>query len=103
MTTRTKRSMAYFEAPFALRGLDGIRPVGDDDINEDENIIEGLSLASLPASRLSSTSGQEFQPPKRSFSRSPTPNARRQLEDQETITCTSTGVIKPLKHLHTVL
>ncbi len=43
MTTRTKRSMAYFEAPFTLRGLDGIH------INEDENIIEGLSLASLSA------------------------------------------------------
>ena len=43
MTTRTKRSMAYFEAPFTLRGLDGIQPVGDDDIDEDENIIEGLS------------------------------------------------------------
>lgn len=49
MTTRTRRSMAYFEAPFTLRVLDGIQPVGDDDINEDENIIEGLSLASLSA------------------------------------------------------
>ena len=43
MTTRTKRSIAHFAAPFALRGLDGIQPAGDYDIDEDEEVIEGLS------------------------------------------------------------
>ncbi|MBZ9657359.1 hypothetical protein [Phyllobacterium lublinensis] len=43
MTARTKRSIAHFAAPFALRGLDGIQPAGDYDIHEDEELIEGLS------------------------------------------------------------
>ncbi|UXN66233.1 hypothetical protein N8E89_23930 (plasmid) [Phyllobacterium sp. A18/5-2] len=62
MTTRTKRSMAHFEAPFALRGLDGIQPVGDYDIDEDENIIEVCPGSPTSPLRLSSTSGQECQP-----------------------------------------
>jgi hypothetical protein len=45
MFTRTKRSIAHFAAPFVLRGLDGIQPAGDYDIDEDEDeeMIEGLS------------------------------------------------------------
>ncbi len=43
MTARTKRSTAHFGAPFALRGLDGIQPAGDYDIDEDEDVIAGLS------------------------------------------------------------
>jgi hypothetical protein len=43
MTTRTKRSIAHFAAPFTLRGLDGVQPAGDYDIDEDEEMIEGLS------------------------------------------------------------
>ena len=43
MTTRTKRSIAHFATPFSLRGLDGIHPAGDYDIDEDEEMIEGLS------------------------------------------------------------
>lgn len=43
MTTRTKRSIAHFAAPFVLRGLEGIQPAGDYDIDEDEEMIEGLS------------------------------------------------------------
>lgn len=43
MATRTRRSIAHFAAPFVLRGLDGIQPAGDYDIDEDEEMIEGLS------------------------------------------------------------
>ncbi|MEK1888590.1 MAG: hypothetical protein AAAB35_13690 [Phyllobacterium sp.] len=43
MTARTRRSIAHFAAPFTLRGLDGIQPAGDYDIDEDEEVIEGLS------------------------------------------------------------
>jgi hypothetical protein len=43
MTTHTKRSIAHFEAPFTLRALDKIQPAGDYEIDEDEEVIEGLS------------------------------------------------------------
>ncbi|CAN7718356.1 hypothetical protein LJR231_006072 [Phyllobacterium sp. LjRoot231] len=43
MATRTRRSIAHFAAPFTLRGLDGIQPAGDYDIDEDEEMIEGLT------------------------------------------------------------
>ncbi|GLS29383.1 hypothetical protein SAMN04488498_13822 [Mesorhizobium albiziae] len=43
MNTRTKRTTATFTAPFALSGLDEIQPPGDYAIDEDEELIDGLS------------------------------------------------------------
>jgi len=43
MNTRTKHTTLKFTAPFSLRGVDEIQPPGDYAINEDEELIEGLS------------------------------------------------------------
>ena len=43
MSTRTKRSTVHFAAPFALRGVDEIQPPGDYAIDEDEELIDGIS------------------------------------------------------------
>jgi hypothetical protein len=43
MNTRTKHTTVTFTAPFALSGLDGIQPPGDYAIDEDEELIDGLS------------------------------------------------------------
>lgn len=43
MSTRTKRSIVHFTAPFALRGVDEILPPGDYAIDEDEELIDGIS------------------------------------------------------------
>jgi len=43
MSTRTKHTTVRFTAPFALRGVDEIQPPGDYAIDEDEELIDGLS------------------------------------------------------------
>ena len=43
MNTRTKHTTVKFTAPFALRGVDEIQPPGDYAIDEDEELIDGLS------------------------------------------------------------
>ena len=43
MSTRTKHTTVHFSAPFALRGVDDIQPPGDYAIDEDEELIDGVS------------------------------------------------------------
>lgn len=43
MPTRTKHSIVHFSAPFALRGVEEVQPPGDYAIDEDEDLIEGVS------------------------------------------------------------
>ncbi|MFZ2102349.1 MAG: hypothetical protein WAU86_17465 [Oricola sp.] len=43
MQTRTLRTTACFRHPFSLTGLDDNQPAGEYDIDEDEQIVEGLS------------------------------------------------------------
>jgi hypothetical protein len=43
MNTRTKHTTVKFTAPFALRGVEEIQPPGDYAIDEDEELIDGLS------------------------------------------------------------
>ena len=43
MNTRTKHTTVKFTAPFSLRGVDEIQPPGDYAIDEDEELIDGLS------------------------------------------------------------
>jgi hypothetical protein len=43
MNTRTRYTTVKFRAPFALSGLDEIQPPGDYAIDEDEELIDGLS------------------------------------------------------------
>jgi hypothetical protein len=43
MQTRTRRSTASFRHPFFLAGLADALPAGDYDIDEDEQVVEGLS------------------------------------------------------------
>lgn len=43
MQSRTRRSTAQFRHPFSLTGLDAALPPGEYDIDEDEEIVEGLS------------------------------------------------------------
>ena len=43
MNTRTKHTTVTFMAPFALNGVDEIQPPGDYAIDEDEELIDGLS------------------------------------------------------------
>lgn len=43
MTGRTKRSTVHFDKPFALRGVEEIQPPGDYDIDQDEEMIDGIS------------------------------------------------------------
>ncbi len=43
MSTRTKHSTVHFSAPFALRGVDEIQPPGEYAIDEDEELIDGIS------------------------------------------------------------
>jgi hypothetical protein len=43
MNTRTKHTTVKFTAPFALGGVDEIQPPGDYAIDEDEELIDGLS------------------------------------------------------------
>ena len=43
MSGRTTHSIAHFEAPFVLGGLEGRLPAGDYDIDHDEELIEGMS------------------------------------------------------------
>ncbi|WAX97386.1 hypothetical protein N7E70_011275 [Aminobacter sp. NyZ550] len=43
MTGRTKRSTVHFDRPFPLRGIEEIQPAGDYDIDQDEELIDGIS------------------------------------------------------------
>lgn len=43
MSTRTKRSIVHFSAPFALSGIDEMQPAGDYAVDSDEEPIEGIS------------------------------------------------------------
>jgi hypothetical protein len=43
MTGRTKRSTVHFDSPFALRGIEEVQPAGDYDIDQDEELIDGIS------------------------------------------------------------
>jgi hypothetical protein len=43
MNTRTKHTTVKFTAPFSLRGVDEIQPPGDYAIDDDEELIDGLS------------------------------------------------------------
>jgi hypothetical protein len=43
MPDRTTHSIARFNAPFTLTGLDGLLPAGEYDIDRDEEVIEGVS------------------------------------------------------------
>jgi hypothetical protein len=43
MSTRTKHSIVHFSAPFALRSVDEIQPPGEYAIDEDEELIDGIS------------------------------------------------------------
>lgn len=43
MQTRTRRSTASFRHPFFLAGLDDAQPAGEYDIDEDEQVVEGVS------------------------------------------------------------
>jgi hypothetical protein len=43
MNTRTTHTTVTFTAPFSLRGVDEIQPPGDYAIDEDEELVDGLS------------------------------------------------------------
>jgi hypothetical protein len=43
MNARTKHTTVKFTAPFSLRSVDEIQPPGDYAIDEDEELIDGLS------------------------------------------------------------
>ena len=43
MSGRTTHSIAHFEAPFMIGGLDGQLPAGDYDIDHDEELVDGIS------------------------------------------------------------
>lgn len=43
MAVRTKRLTAHFPAPFSLQGVDGFQPAGDYAVDQDEELIEGIS------------------------------------------------------------
>jgi len=43
MPDRTKRSIVHFASPFTLTGLEGIQPPGDYAVDDDEELMEGLS------------------------------------------------------------
>ena len=67
MSGRTTRSIAHFEAPFVLGGLNGMLPAGDYDIDHDEELIDGMSWLAwrsvatfihLPARTLKSPTSQ---------------------------------------------
>jgi hypothetical protein len=43
MTTRTTQSVARFSSPFLLPGFDQSQPAGDYRVDQDEELIEGVS------------------------------------------------------------
>lgn len=43
MSMRTKHSIVHFSAPFALRGVEEVQPPGEYAIDEDEELIDGIS------------------------------------------------------------
>ncbi|QND52041.1 hypothetical protein HB779_09055 [Phyllobacterium sp. 628] len=45
MFTRTTHSIVHFDAPFVLKGVDKTLPAGDYDVDQDEELIDGLSRA----------------------------------------------------------
>ncbi|CCV08793.1 conserved hypothetical protein [Mesorhizobium metallidurans STM 2683] len=67
MSSRTTHSIAHFEAPFMLGGLEGKLPAGDYDIDHDEELIDGMSWLAwrrvatfihLPARTMKSSTSQ---------------------------------------------
>jgi hypothetical protein len=43
LSDRTIQAVVHFSAPFVLRGLDGVHPAGDYDVDHDEQLIDGMS------------------------------------------------------------
>ena len=43
MTGRTTHRTVHFKAPFTLKGVDEVQAAGDYEIDEDEELIDGLS------------------------------------------------------------
>ena len=43
MSSRTTHSIVHFAAPFVLTGFDRAQPAGDYDVDNDEELIDGLS------------------------------------------------------------
>lgn len=100
MTTRTKRSIAHFAAPFRLHGLDKVQPAGDYDIDEDEEMIEGLSwLAYQRVATFIHIPARNFDQRKTQLVAIDYTELETALKkDQETIICTSAGVTNHTKH-----
>ena len=44
MTTRTRKEGVTFKRPFALGGVDGLRPAGAYEVETDEQLVEGASI-----------------------------------------------------------
>jgi len=44
MTVRTRKEIVTFQRPFALNGLDGLRPAGAYEVETDEQLLEGISF-----------------------------------------------------------
>lgn len=44
MTVRTRKEIVSFDRPFALNGLDGLRPAGSYEVEIDEQLVEGVSF-----------------------------------------------------------
>ena len=44
MSTRTRKEIVTFDRPFALNGLDGLRPAGAYEVETDEQLLEGVSF-----------------------------------------------------------
>ena len=47
MTIRSRRETVTFKHPFRIRGIDRLLPAGSYEVITDEEMIEGLSFASL--------------------------------------------------------
>lgn len=43
MSTRTTQSIVHVSAPFALRGVDEVQTPGDYAIDQDEDLVDGVS------------------------------------------------------------
>ncbi len=43
MTTRTERFIVRFSSPFRLYAADGVHPAGDYAVDQDEQLIEGIT------------------------------------------------------------
>jgi hypothetical protein len=65
MMTRTQHRTVHFNAPFLLSGFEAVQPPGDYEVQEDEELIQGISwqayrrvatLMTLPSRAVKSTS-----------------------------------------------